>query len=126
MAEETDAAAGIPLRFPVWVLANANGLQEQGVPGAVAILGGAEFGYFVPVFTSPDIARRFLEVVPTPGQSLLAFGTPQVLGAVLDDFYRRGVYSVGLDLHYLAGEDSPTGRFIPARSLIEAAFGKKD
>jgi hypothetical protein len=118
------ADEGVPLRFPVWVLVTTDALRETGLPAAVAVLGGAAFGYFVPLFTGLDAATRFLGGAPLPGVSPLALGTPPVLGAVLDDFYRRGVSSCGLDLHYLPGEESPTGRFFPSRSLIEAIFGK--
>jgi hypothetical protein len=122
--DEVGARVQTPFSYPMWLLVDTKGLEERGLPSSVAVFGGQEFMYFIPLFTSADKAKRLLEVAALTDQSPLAVGTAHVLGAILNDFYRRGIYAMAVDLHFPAGEDSPIGVFFEIKSYVEYVFGK--
>jgi hypothetical protein len=129
MSHEDEVGALVSFQFvyPMWLLVDAKGLAERGLPASVAVLGGPESTGFIPLFTNADKAKRFLEVMPLPGQSPLAIGTAQLLATILDDFYRRGIYDMAVDFHSsaAAGKHSLVGGFLGIKPFIERTFGKK-
>jgi hypothetical protein len=85
----------------------------------VAVLGGANFSYFVPLFTTRDLARQFLATSKLSGLTLVALTTSGVLAAVLDGWERMGARYVAIDMQFPPGQDEPLGRFFLSRALID-------
>lgn len=116
-----DQDEGLLIQFPVWTLVDVAIYQASGIERGLAVFGtdSAGIGPFLPLFTDPDLAARFLETTQMPAMVVVPLRTPEALDAILRlrCATEPELSHVGLDVSFFPGR-GPSGRFYPISEIL--------
>lgn len=112
---------GVSVRFPVWMIVDADKHKAHGLPKSLAVLGCDQYAKFAPLFTTADLAWRFVHSMERPGRVPIRLIKPQALKVILADLKKVGCTTVGLDVLVKGAEGGGAdGRFYESDHIINA------